>query len=140
MDKLIFGDKEGRKSSKKDVEGEGGWVKRDEKREEQAEKNGQGVKGMADPFKARQSALQMEDPLIEKDENSLEDKGEKNQICFRKTAPASVSPGPKARLTIKVPFGTVSSSKIWCQMWGRVADDMFPYCFKMAREKRSCSS
>lgn len=100
-----------------------------QKRPCEAGENRKGVEGVTDSFPAWQTASSVEPEFINGHTDHLQNKWNNKPIRtqhFRNNAPAIVSPGPKARLTRSVPGLILASCTAAIQMWGRVADDMFP--------------
>src|SRR5512133_2276708 len=144
MEELILGDQEAGEHGQRPVEAE---VRRRRSEQERAGEAGQehrGVQGVPHPLAAGQGPPAVEPELVHPHGEALEaerQEPEQQSVhpCFRRRAPEIVSPGPKARETIKVPGWTVPSSRMAFQTWGSVAEDMFPKSPRMVLLAWICS-
>lgn len=120
VNQLVFGNEQARQARKAQVGPERRRAWSGEERDAVAQEHTRGVDRVSEALPARQAAEAMAVKLIDQHAQGLETERHGQPAhgadTFRKTAPDSVSPGPKARLTTRSPLLTDSAWTTACQM------------------------
>lgn len=125
MNEFILGDEKAGKNRKTQVHEfvlPGPWKIQREQKDGQG---GEAVQGMSQALPARKPPLLVDQELIDRHDDSLEDERKIDHFLTSKTPPIIVSPGPKAMATTGVP-SSGGTRRISSQTCGSVAEDMFP--------------
>jgi hypothetical protein len=131
MDPFVLGDEEAREERRgRERCGPSRGRRKDENQGVTCEYR-QGVEGVPPAFPRGQAPAAVVPAFIGEHAQGMDDEGQGGQAphgdqALRSRAPYTVSPGPKARLVMRVPGATPSSLSMSAQTWGRVAEDMFP--------------
>lgn len=138
--RFILGDKEAGKNGKRNIHASCQCSRFDRQHPDQAHDNSESIERVSDSLPAGQSPLPMKPEFVGRHAQHLKKKRECRPVLsqhLRKIAPAIVSPGPKARLTMIDPGFTEASAAAAIQMCGSVAEDMFPLSKRIVRLNRS---